>query len=176
MNQGRFHEKKLLVFFYFSCASCPNWGEAGGYLDKIQKRSSFFFVKPSLSDLVTLLTISDNCETWIMTFRVSDLQSDSDLDSIRNSCDVSIVKLDFNMCLFSCILLGSNETTEVISTICFVRFNSFRIKNYLSRAIFTGSPVILCGSKFRISAHFGGFSTISWLLIQPYHQILNEDR
>ena len=29
-----------------------------------------------------------NCETWIMTLRVSDLQSDSDLDSIRNSCDV----------------------------------------------------------------------------------------
>ena len=29
-----------------------------------------------------------NCETWIMTLRSSDLQSDSDLDSIRNSCDV----------------------------------------------------------------------------------------
>ena len=29
-----------------------------------------------------------NCETWIMTLRSSDLQSVSDLDSIRNSCDV----------------------------------------------------------------------------------------
>ena len=29
-----------------------------------------------------------NCKTWIMTLRSSDLQSDSDLDSIRNSCDV----------------------------------------------------------------------------------------
>ena len=29
-----------------------------------------------------------NCETWIMTLGVSDLQSDSDLDSIRNFCDV----------------------------------------------------------------------------------------
>ena len=29
-----------------------------------------------------------NCETWIMTLRSSDLQSDSDLDSICNSCDV----------------------------------------------------------------------------------------
>ena len=29
-----------------------------------------------------------NCETWIMTLRVSDWQSESDLDSIRNSCDV----------------------------------------------------------------------------------------
>ena len=37
-----------------------------------------------------------NCETWIMTLRVRDLQSDSDLDSIRNSCDVfdkTIVKM-----------------------------------------------------------------------------------
>ena len=31
--------------------------------------------------------MSDNCEIWIMTLRSSDLQSDSDLDSIRNSCD-----------------------------------------------------------------------------------------
>ena len=30
-------------------------------------------------------------------------------------------------------LLGSNEPTEVISTICSVFFNSFRIKNYISR-------------------------------------------
>ena len=29
-----------------------------------------------------------NCETWIMTLRSIDLQSDSDLDSIHNSCDV----------------------------------------------------------------------------------------
>ena len=47
-DKGRFHEKKLLVFFYFSCASCPNWGEGavvvegGGNLDKIQKNSNFF--------------------------------------------------------------------------------------------------------------------------------------
>jgi len=43
------------------------------------------------SELVTywhswlLLT---NCETWIITLRSSDLQSDGDVDSIRNSCDV----------------------------------------------------------------------------------------
>ena len=33
-------------------------------------------------------TVLINCETWILTLRSSDLQSDSDLDSIRNSCDV----------------------------------------------------------------------------------------
>ena len=48
-----------------------------------------------LSELVTwwhswLLLI--NCETWIMTLTTSDFQSDSDLDSIRNSCDVLILK------------------------------------------------------------------------------------
>ena len=31
-----------------------------------------------------------NCETWIMTLRSSDLQSGSDLDSIRNPCDVYV--------------------------------------------------------------------------------------
>ena len=36
-----------------------------------------------------------NCETWIMTLRSSDLQSDSDLDSIRNSCDVYNTQLQF---------------------------------------------------------------------------------
>ena len=40
---------------------------------------------------MTQLTIT-NYETWIMTLRSSDLQSDSDLDSIRNSCDVFIFK------------------------------------------------------------------------------------
>ena len=42
------------------------------------------------SDLVTQLTITE--KLWIIKswhiLRVSDLQSDSDLDSIRNSCDV----------------------------------------------------------------------------------------
>ena len=36
-----------------------------------------------------------NCETWIMTLKRSDLQSDSDLDSIRNSCDVYNTQLQF---------------------------------------------------------------------------------
>ena len=31
-----------------------------------------------------------NCETWIMTLRVSDWQSENDLDSIRNSSDVFV--------------------------------------------------------------------------------------
>ena len=30
-----------------------------------------------------------------MTLRSSDLQSDSDLDSIRNSCDVFLAKINF---------------------------------------------------------------------------------
>ena len=40
------------------------------------------------NDYNDLLT---NCETWMMTLRSSDLQSDSDLNSIRNSCDVSCI-------------------------------------------------------------------------------------
>ena len=43
------------------------------------------------SELLTLWhswLLLTNCETLIMTLSVSDLQSDSDLDSIRNSCDV----------------------------------------------------------------------------------------
>ena len=40
-----------------------------------------------------------NCETWIMTLRSSDLQSDSDLDSIRNSCDVFY---DRYGCIYRC--------------------------------------------------------------------------
>ena len=36
-----------------------------------------------------------NCETWIMTLRSSDLQSDSDLDSIHNSCDVCFARKQF---------------------------------------------------------------------------------
>ena len=36
------------------CTSCPNWGEGGGNLDKIQKNSNFFFVKPSLSLYIEL--------------------------------------------------------------------------------------------------------------------------
>ena len=31
-----------------------------------------------------------NCETWIMILRVSDWQSESDLDRIHNSCDVCL--------------------------------------------------------------------------------------
>ena len=34
-----------------------------------------------------------NCEIWIMTLRVSDSQSERDLDSIRNSCDIYWSKL-----------------------------------------------------------------------------------
>ena len=30
------------------------------------------------------------CETWFITLRVSDRQSESDMDSIRNSCDILI--------------------------------------------------------------------------------------
>ena len=37
------------------------------------------------------------CETWSMTLRSRDLQSDSDLDSIRNSCDVFFFFLMPNM-------------------------------------------------------------------------------
>ena len=43
------------------------------------------------SDLVTLWhsrLLLINCETRIIALRISDLQSDSDLHSIRNSCDV----------------------------------------------------------------------------------------
>ena len=40
------------------------------------------------TDLVTQLTIPDKLRNWIMALRVGDWQSESDLDSIRNSCDV----------------------------------------------------------------------------------------
>ena len=36
---------------------------------------------------MTLMTTETDLD-WIMTLSSSDLQSDSDLDSIRNSCDV----------------------------------------------------------------------------------------
>ena len=41
---------------------------------------------------MTQLTISDKLRNLNHDIRSSDLQSDSDLDSIRNSCDVSMVK------------------------------------------------------------------------------------
>ena len=43
--------KSTFLAFKRSGTSCPNWGErgGGGNLDKIQKNSYFFFVKPSLS-------------------------------------------------------------------------------------------------------------------------------
>ena len=40
--------------------------------------------------IVTQLTISDKLRNLNHDMRVSDLQSESDLDSIRNSCDVLV--------------------------------------------------------------------------------------
>ena len=40
-----------------NCTSCPNWGEGGSNLDKIQKTITFFFVKPSLSSAIQKVTI-----------------------------------------------------------------------------------------------------------------------
>ena len=38
--------------------------------------------------IIKLWLLLTNCETWIMILRFSDSQSNSDLDRIRNSCDV----------------------------------------------------------------------------------------
>ena len=45
--------------FKKSGTSCPNWGEGGGRgnLDKIQKNSYFFFVKPTLRGRWTNLAV-----------------------------------------------------------------------------------------------------------------------
>ena len=41
--------KSTFLAFKKSCTSCPNWGRGrGGNLDKIQKKSNFFFVKPNI--------------------------------------------------------------------------------------------------------------------------------
>ena len=64
------------------------------------------------SDLVNIVTywhswlLLTNCKTWVMTLRVRDLQSYSDLDSIRNSCDASFQNRDWQvktrLLLFKC--------------------------------------------------------------------------
>ena len=61
----------------------PTWGPKPCWIGiRKRRRRTPWCMKRVCSDFLI------NCKTWIMTLRSSDLQSDSDLDSIRNSCDV----------------------------------------------------------------------------------------
>ena len=70
---------------------CPQWLQ---WLQWLQRQRFRFRLKAIswISDLVTQLTNLTDCETWIMTLRVNDWQSKSDLVSICNSCDATISK------------------------------------------------------------------------------------
>ena len=108
-----------------------------------------------------------------MTLRSSDLQSDSDLDSIRNSCDVCFGCLQFQYCAFS-RPLNENLLSWLFVLLYFI---ALIVKDCLLTMVKSrlalGSPGCSFGRSFVTMPKMAQY-TGKWLLLPPSGHIQSE--